>query len=571
MKNKFRSIWIFALITTIFLIVSLYLTNIILGIEDFSNAISLPIYTIIPGTLVILSIWAVTRSNLIKELPRNSLIFLALSFTFWFLAEQTWNLYEHVFLIDPYPSIADFFYVFAPIFMLISLSIFLKSTGKKVSKKNIMFSCIISLIFLVPSLIFLVEVGVEDEPLEIAIALSYPIVDALVLIPVVITILFLISNKQNFFWFMILIGMLIMITADSVFLFLIIVDEYKDGHPVDILWVTSYTIWSFMLIYIISKSKKDKESDQEFETFKIKESNKWEKYGVLLSLVFINSTVVIVLVIINYIANPGLNDTTLAFFSWIFIMTIVIFSSIVILLNSKLNKTLQNRTKQLEKTTQELVKSERFSAIGELASRISHDIRNPLSNIKMSIELIKNSPPNSKISDDTINEKLKLVSKNIERISHQVNDVLEFVQDREMKKEEFMIHSCLQDTIKSIHIPKNIIIKTSISEKKVFADYFQLQIVFNNLIINAIQAIGVQKGEIIIHISETGKNIIIQIENSGPSIPKEVLPHIFETLVTTKQIGTGLGLVSCKTIIENHKGSIVAKNNPTTFVITLPK
>jgi signal transduction histidine kinase len=189
----------------------------------------------------------------------------------------------------------------------------------------------------------------------------------------------------------------------------------------------------------------------------------------------------------------------------------------------------------------------------------------------MSIELIKNSPPNSKISDENINEKLKLVSKNVERISHQVNDVLEFVQDREMKKEEFKISSCLQDTIESIHIPKNIIIKTSISEKKVFADYFQLQIVFNNLIINAIQAIGDQNGEITIQISEEDKNIVIQIENSGPSIPKEILPHIFETLVTTKQIGTGLGLVSCKTIIENHKGSIVAKNNPTTFVITLPK
>jgi signal transduction histidine kinase len=280
---------------------------------------------------------------------------------------------------------------------------------------------------------------------------------------------------------------------------------------------------------------------------------------------------VIVLLSINYIANPGLNDTTLAFFSWIFIMTIVIFSSIVILLNSKLNKTLQNRTMQLEETTKELVKSERFSAIGELASRISHDIRNPLSNINMSIELIKNSPPNSKISDDTINEKLKLVSKNVERISHQVNDVLEFVQDREMKKEEFKIYSCLQDTIESMHIPKNIIIKSDISEKKVLADYFQLQIVFNNLIINAIQAIGVQKGEIIFRVSEEDRKVVIQIENSGPSIPKEILPHIFETLVTTKQIGTGLGLVSCKTIIENHKGSIVAKNNPTTFVITLPK
>jgi signal transduction histidine kinase len=558
MKNKFRSFWIFALITTIFLIVSLYLTNLFLGIENFSNTISLPIYTIIPGTLVILSIWAVTRSNSIKELPRSSLIFLALSFTFWFLAEQTWNLYEHVFLIDPYPSIADFFYILAPILMLISLSIFLKSTGKKVSKRNIIFSSIISLIFLVPSLIFLVEVGVEDEPLEIVIALSYPIVDSIVLIPVIITILFFISNKRSFFWLMILIGMLIMITADSAFLFLIIIDQYQDGHPVDILWVTSYTIWSFMLIYIISKSRKDKESEQEFEIYKINDSKKWEKYGVILALVFINSTVVIVLLSINYIANPGLNDTTLAFFSWIFIMTIVIFSSIVILLNSKLNKTLQNRTMQLEETTKELVKSERF-------------IRNPLSNINMSIELIKNSPPNSKISDDTINEKLKLVSKNVERISHQVNDVLEFVQDREMKKEEFKIYSCLQDTIESMHIPKNIIIKSDISEKKVLADYFQLQIVFNNLIINAIQAIGVQKGEIIFRVSEEDRKVVIQIENSGPSIPKEILPHIFETLVTTKQIGTGLGLVSCKTIIENHKGSIVAKNNPTTFVITLPK
>jgi hypothetical protein len=187
---------------------------------------------------------------------------LALSFTFWFLAEQTWNLYEHVFLIDPYPSIADFFYVLAPILMLISLAIFLKSTGKKVSKRNIIFSSIISLIFLVPSLIFLVEVGVEDEPLEIAIALSYPIVDSIVLIPVIITILFFISNKRSFFWLMILIGMLIMITADSAFLFLVIIDQYQDGHPVDILWVTSYTIWSFMLIYIISKSRKDKESEQ---------------------------------------------------------------------------------------------------------------------------------------------------------------------------------------------------------------------------------------------------------------------------------------------------------------------
>ena len=103
------------------------------------------------------------------------------------------------------------------------------------------------------------------------------------------------------------------------------------------------------------------------------------------------------------------------------------------------------------------------------------------------------------------------------------------------------------------------------------ADFFQLQIVFNNLLLNGIQAIGTDKGEIFIRVSEDDDNEIIEFENSGPPISEEILPHIFDSLVTTKQVGTGLGLVSCKTIIENHKGSITVRNNPTVFTIILPK
>jgi signal transduction histidine kinase len=252
-------------------------------------------------------------------------------------------------------------------------------------------------------------------------------------------------------------------------------------------------------------------------------------------------------------------------------MMIVIFSSVIILLNSKLNKTLQSRTQQLEETTSELIKSERFSAIGELASRISHDIRNPLSNIHMSIELIKNSAPETKVTDDIINEKLELVSKNVERISHQINDVLGFIQNRQIKRENVNISSCLHETIESLHIPNNIVIKSPKIEKIVSADFFQLQIVFNNLLLNGIQAIGTDNGEILIRFSEEEDNEIIEFENSGPSIPEEILPHVFDSLVTTKQVGTGLGLVSCKTIIENHKGQITVRNNPTVFTILLPK
>jgi signal transduction histidine kinase len=340
---------------------------------------------------------------------------------------------------------------------------------------------------------------------------------------------------------MILAGLILMITADTVFLHLVILDQYEDGHPVDILWISSYTIWSFMMIFIISQSKKYEEKKKSFEIYKKYGSKNLEKYGILLGLVFINATVVIVLLGINYFVNPSLDDTMLAFFSWIFVMTVIIFSSIVILLNSRLNKVLQNRTVQLEKTTNELIKSERFSAIGELASRISHDIRNPLSNLNMSIELIKNSPPDTKITDGIINEKLELASKNIERISHQVNNVLGFVQNRKMNKSNFLLSDCIQETIESIHTINNITIKVPKSEIKISADFFQIQ------------------------------NSIIEIENSGPSIPEDILPHIFDSLVTTKQVGTGLGLVSCKTIIENHEGTINVKNNPTTFTITIPK
>jgi signal transduction histidine kinase len=569
-RKKFRSIWAYSLGSILIIIVSLYFTNISIGIENFSNTVSLAVYTIIPGTLVILSIWAITRAETIQELPRNSLIFLVLSFFSWFIAEQTWNLYEHVLDIDPYPSVADFFYLAAPIFMLISLTIFIKSTRKKISKKIATFAGIISLVILIPSIVSTFEVGAEDEPFEIIIALSYPIVDAVVLIPVIITILFFVSNRKSFFWLMILAGMVIMLIADTAFLFLVINDEYVDGHPVDILWISSYTIWAFMMFYVIMESRFYQEQKEFQEIYKKIGTKKFEKYGVLIVLFLINTTIAILLIDINFFIQPKEGES-LEFISWILAMMVIIFSSIIILLNSQLNKTLQNRTSQLEEVAGELIKSERFSAIGELASRISHDIRNPLSNIYMSIEMIKNSPPGTKLDDAVINEKLELVSKNIDRISHQVNDVLGFVKDRQMKKKNFKISSCLYEAIESISVPNNIKIKMSKSDINIIADPFQLQVVFNNLIMNAIQAIGKKKGEILIRFSEKNSELMVEVENSGPPIPDEILPHIFESLVTTKQIGTGLGLVSCKTIIENHQGTISARNDPTVLTITIPK
>ena len=217
-----------------------------------------------------------------------------------------------------------------------------------------------------------------------------------------------------------------------------------------------------------------------------------------------------------------------------------------------------------------LIKHERLAAIGELAGRVSHDIRNPLSNIRMASKLIENILFQS-TNKEAIKEKLDIINKNILRIEHQINDVLQYVRTKRINRERILLNECIEESINLLHIPQNIIVKLEKSNITIFADPIQLQVVFNNILINAIQAIGNQNGEIRITSFEDQEFTIIHVENSGPPIQENVLPHIFESLITTKEIGTGLGLASCKRIIENHGGTIDAKNNPTTFIIKIPK
>ena len=102
-------------------------------------------------------------------------------------------------------------------------------------------------------------------------------------------------------------------------------------------------------------------------------------------------------------------------------------------------------------------------------------------------------------------------------------------------------------------------------------DHEKILIVFVNVILNAIQSIGKNEGYVTINIRETSSNVSIEFENSGPNIPTKDLKHIFDTLFTTKLEGTGLGLSSCKNIVEQHKGTIHVVTNPVMFSIKIPK
>ena len=213
-------------------------------------------------------------------------------------------------------------------------------------------------------------------------------------------------------------------------------------------------------------------------------------------------------------------------------------------------------------------KKEKLSVIGQLSSNIAHDIRNPLGAIKNSGVIIDKENKNS---NEIISRELKRINISVRRISHQVEEVLNYVRTTPMILKSHSINQTLQEAIDTLDIPQNISINIPKNDITIKFDHEKILIVFINIILNAIQSIGDKNGIIAITTSETSSDVTLEFENSGPSISSNDLKHIFDTLFTTKLEGTGLGLSSCKNIIEQHNGEIYATSDPVTFSIKLPR
>lgn len=227
-------------------------------------------------------------------------------------------------------------------------------------------------------------------------------------------------------------------------------------------------------------------------------------------------------------------------------------------------KYLENMIKQ---KTHELSKAEKLATIGELTSRLAHDLRNPLSVIKTTHGIMKDKP-NMKIE-----ERLQYnarIDRAILRIVHLVDDVLDFVRVSELRIQPSSLISIIESAIDSVDIPPNVKIIKPKNDFIVNCDFRKIEAVFTNLISNAIQAMN-EDGTIEFRITEKDKYVEIQVEDSGPGIPESIKDKIFDPLFTTKTFGTGLGLSICKSVVEKHGGKITVSSNPTRFTIFLPK
>ncbi|WP_101476773.1 porin PorA family protein [Candidatus Nitrosotalea bavarica] len=213
-----------------------------------------------------------------------------------------------------------------------------------------------------------------------------------------------------------------------------------------------------------------------------------------------------------------------------------------------------------------MLKNEKLVAIGNLAARVSHDLRNPLSVIKAEVDIMALRGPKDEKSIARINR----LKRAIDRMDRQINGILDFIREKPLTSEWMSSRLLIESVLRTINIPYGVQIVVPKQDVQIFGDVAQLETVLSNIITNAIQATG-DTGKIIISTEDKQDLTMLGVSDSGPGIPENDLAKIFEPLFTTKQRGTGLGLSSCQTIIENHGGKIMVKNNPTTFTVQLPK
>ncbi len=243
--------------------------------------------------------------------------------------------------------------------------------------------------------------------------------------------------------------------------------------------------------------------------------------------------------------------------------------------NTRLYKAEKMATSQLMKTQEKLINSERLAALGEMSAKVAHEINNPLGIIKNYILLLRRSLEN-KVDTDKY---ATIVGQEIDRIAQIVKELLDFHRPTGFDFKIIDVVDVFDDVLQfmSRQLDKQ---KIKVYENypettlQIYGSSEGLKQVFMNLIFNAIDAMP-DGGQLKITISKVEDKVRINLCDSGPGIPDEIVQRIFEPFFTTKDPGkgTGLGLSVCYGIIKRHKGSISYNNNENEggcFEIILP-
>jgi len=249
---------------------------------------------------------------------------------------------------------------------------------------------------------------------------------------------------------------------------------------------------------------------------------------------------------------------------WLYIAAVKFGDGIVITFSDVTNR---------KTAEQDLILSEKMALTGRFARTIAHEIRNPLTNITLSMGQLKSE---IETKEDDLDLYFDIVKRNCERINQLITELLKSTKPEELNFVQFSINSLLNETVelaadriklKEINLQKEFT-HTSAS---ILVDPGKMKIALLNIVINAVEAMPAQCGILTIKTTEKNNRFTISILDNGIGISSENMERMFEPFYTGKAKGTGLGLTSAQNIIINHKGTIKVESTPligTEFIIS---
>jgi len=240
---------------------------------------------------------------------------------------------------------------------------------------------------------------------------------------------------------------------------------------------------------------------------------------------------------------------------------------------------------ELEKSREleeQLRQAEKSAVVGRLGSAIAHEIRNPLNYINLTLDHLRSKyapdDPERRVTFEKLTSQLK---GEVARINQQISDFLNYSRPAKADLRPIDAREAIADSLRIAEIEaedKNVTIGIVEQENvpQILGDTEYLRSAFNNLFINAIQAMERDGGHMTIKISpdESGNYVDFEIADTGNGIPAENLPKVFEPYFSTKETGTGLGLAIVHKIVETHNGKIDVESvigEGTKFTVKLPK
>jgi signal transduction histidine kinase len=239
----------------------------------------------------------------------------------------------------------------------------------------------------------------------------------------------------------------------------------------------------------------------------------------------------------------------------------------------QLEKEVESRTRDLEQVQEKLIRSERLAAVGELASGVGHELRNPLNVIRNCAYLLNLSLTDK--GDTEAVTTLKVLDKQIDVANKIVTDLLDFTRITPPSPSRVDLKSLINECLSYIAVPEHVSVNPRMNGHALYVhtDAEQTARVFTNIIANAFQAMNGKTGQLDIEIGAEAELGWARFKDTGCGIPEANLTRIFEPLFTTKPKGIGLGLAISKRLVEHNGGRIEVASMPgqgTTFTVKLP-